>query len=105
MDYSLHTLPQKEIIPGFLGKSVHGEKMSLIFWEVEAGAVVPQHSHEHEQIMHLLEGSFEFTLGGVTRVCSPGDVVVIPSHATHSGKALTPCRLIDIFSPVREEYR
>ena len=105
MDYSLSGLPSREIMPGYHGKMVHGKKMSLAFWEVEAGAEVPAHSHEHEQIMHVLEGRFSFTLDGNTREYGPGDVVLIPSHAEHQGKALTNCRLIDVFSPVREEYR
>lgn len=105
MDFSLDTLPVREIIPGFRGKLLHGDTMSLVFWEVEAGAEVPEHSHENEQIMHVMEGRFQFTLHGTSRVYKPGDIVLIPPHEPHSGKALTPCRLMDIFSPAREEYR
>ncbi len=92
-------------MPGYHGKMIHGENMSMAFWDVEEGAVVPEHSHVHEQIMQVLEGRFEFTVGGVTKIYSPDDLVVIPSHTPHGGKALTPCKLLDIFSPVREEYK
>lgn len=105
MDYSLNTLPTREIIPGFRGKLVHGAEMSLVFWEVEPGSEVPEHHHKNEQIMHVIEGRFEFTLDGVTREYKPGDIVLIPAHTPHSGKALSACRLMDIFSPAREEYR
>lgn len=105
MNYSLSDLPSREIMPGFHGKMVHGEKMTLAFWEVEAGAEVPVHAHENEQIMHVLRGRFSFTLNDQTREYEAGDIVLIPAHAPHSGKALTDCRLIDIFSPVREAYR
>ena len=105
MDFSLEKIPPKEIMPGFQGRLVHGEMMSLAFWEVAAGSEVPAHNHKNEQIMHVIEGQFEFTLDGTTRTYGPGDIVLIPSFATHSGKALTDCRLMDIFSPVREEYR
>lgn len=105
MEYQLHRLPSREFFPGFSGKMVHGSQMSLAFWEVEAGAEVPQHQHPHEQIMHVQEGRFSFTLEGKTREYGPGDIVLIPSGAVHSGKALTACRIMDIFSPVREEYR
>jgi quercetin dioxygenase-like cupin family protein len=105
MDYSLSDLPSREIMPGFHGKMIHGEEMTLAFWEVEAGAEVPVHAHKNEQIMHVLEGRFSFTLSGRTREYAPGDIVLIPSDAEHSGKALTACRLMDIFSPVREAYR
>jgi len=102
---NLSEIEPKEIMPGYHGKLVHGERMSWVFWDVEKGAEVPEHHHAHEQIMHVVEGSFEFTLNGEKGTYGPGDVVIIPSYAPHSGKALTPCKLMDIFSPVREEYR
>ncbi|MGB5403899.1 cupin domain-containing protein [Robiginitalea sp.] len=105
MDFSLNTLPAREIIPGFQGKLVHGKEMSLVFWDVTPGSEVPQHHHKNEQIMHVIEGRFEFTLNGKTREYGPGDIVLIPAHTPHSGKALTACKLMDIFSPAREEYR
>ena len=79
--------------------------MSWAFWEVEAGAEVPVHHHEHEQIMHVVAGEFEFTVDGATDLYHPGDVVIIPSNVPHGGKAVTACTLMDVFSPVREEYR
>lgn len=105
MDYRIDAITPRELLPGFHGRMVHGEKMSLVFWDVEAGAEVPEHHHPHEQIMHVLEGEFEFTVNGVTRVYQPGELAVIPSNAPHGGKALTACRLMDVFSPAREEYR
>ncbi|WP_445384264.1 cupin domain-containing protein [Robiginitalea sp. IMCC44478] len=105
MDYSIAQIPEKEIIPGFRGKMIHGSEMSLVFWEVEEGAEVPEHQHKNEQIMHVMEGRFEFTLSGKSRVYQSGDIVLIPPFEPHSGKAITACRIMDIFSPVREEYR
>ena len=55
--------------------------------------------------MHVVEGQFEFTLNGQTQVYTDGAIVPIPSNIPHSGKALTACKLMDVFSPVREEYR
>ena len=92
-------------MPGCYGKMVHSNNMTLAFWEVEEGARVPEHAHVHEQIMHVMEGDFEFTVGGVTKMYRPGDIVVIGSNVPHSGTALTPCRLMDVFSPPREEYK
>jgi quercetin dioxygenase-like cupin family protein len=102
---NLSKIPSKEIMPGYYGKMVHGENMTWAFWDVEKNAEVPEHHHVHEQIMHVLEGTFEFTVGGNTNIHHPGDVVVIPSNVPHSGKALTVCKLMDVFSPVREEYK
>jgi quercetin dioxygenase-like cupin family protein len=52
--------------------------------------------------MHVMEGEFLFTLNGTTKKYIAGDLVVIPPHIPHSGKALTPCKLLDVFCPVRE---
>ena len=105
MDLKLSEIKSKEIMPGYHGKLVHTENMSIAFWEVEQGAVVPEHSHINEQIMQVLEGQFEFTLEGKTKTYRTGDLVVIGPHKKHSGKALTPCRLMDVFSPARDEYK
>lgn len=105
MDYNLNHIAPKEIMPGYHGKLIHAENMSIAFWEVAKGATVPEHSHKNEQLMQVLEGEFEFTLDGVTKLYSPGDLVVIAPFQKHSGRALTPCKLMDIFSPVREEYK
>ncbi|WP_282054624.1 cupin domain-containing protein [Maribacter luteus] len=102
---NLSNIPSKEIMPGYHGKLVHSENMSIAFWEVEKDAEVPEHSHMNEQIMHVIEGTFEFTLDGVTDVYIPGDLVIIAPNVAHSGKALTPCKLMDVFSPAREEYK
>ena len=105
MNLVLTDIETKEIMPGFHGKMIHGETMTLAYWEVEEGATVPEHSHKNEQIMQVLEGTFEFTVNGLTKLYKPNDLVIIPPFAPHSGKALTPCKLMDIFSPVREEYK
>lgn len=102
---NLATLESKELMPGYHGKMVHGQQLTWAFWTVEEGAQVPEHHHPHEQMMHVLEGEFKFTLNGQTQVYTAGAIVTIPSNIPHSGKALTACKLMDVFSPVREEYR
>lgn len=105
MKLNLATIPSKEIMPGLHGKLVHAEHMSMAFWNVEKGAEVHEHAHMNEQIMHVMEGEFQFTLDGNTQIYYPGDIVVIAPHKKHSGIALTSCKLLDVFSPTREEYR
>jgi len=105
MSLNLSMIPSKEIMPGYHGKLVHTKTMSLVFWDVEKDAKVPEHRHVHEQIMHVMEGEFEFTLDGKTKVYHAGDIVPITSNIPHSGTALTACKLMDVFSPAREEYQ
>ncbi len=101
----LSDVASQELLPGFHGKMVHSENMTVAYWNVQEGAVLPEHQHVHEQIMSLLEGNFEFTLHGETLELEPGAVVVIPANVPHSGRALTECIIMDSFSPARDDYR
>ena len=106
MDFiKLKDIEEKEIVPGYHGRFVHSPNMTLAFWNVEAGASLPEHSHPHEQIMMLMEGQFEFVVDGQKEIHEPGSVVVIPPNIPHSGKAVTFCKIVDVFHPQREEYR
>ena len=96
----------KELLPGMLGRSFWGDKMLLNLLELAPHAVVPLHSHPHEQAGIMLEGEMEFTIGGETRLVKPGDIFIIPGGVEHSVRVLDkPCKALDIFSPVREEYK
>ena len=95
----------KEIIKGYHGRFVHMDSFTIGFWEVEAGAEIPLHSHVHEQTTQVIEGEFQMTVGGETKVYTPGMLVTIPSYIEHGGKALTNCKLTDVFCPAREDYQ
>lgn len=101
----LKDIPAKEMFPGYTGRFIHTNNMTFAFWEVKAGSKVPEHAHMHEQVAHLIEGEFELTVDGNPIELEPGKVVVIPSNINHSGIAITDCKLLDVFSPVREDYR
>ena len=101
----LSSIPQKVILTGFKAQFVHTENMTLSFVEVEIDAVLPEHSHIHEQVTQLLEGKFELVLEGKTHLLLPGSILIIPSNAKHSGRAIEKSRLMDVFNPVREDYR
>ncbi len=101
----INELPVKEMFPGYTGRFIHTETMTFAYWEVKAGSVVPEHSHVHEQVAHVLEGKFTLTVDGVAMELEPGNVAVVPSNIKHSGIAVTDCKLLDVFCPVREDYR
>jgi quercetin dioxygenase-like cupin family protein len=92
------------IIPGYRAKFVHSNNMTFALWDVDEGASLPEHSHPHEQVTHLLEGKFEITIDANTKVLQAGQIATIPSNTKHSGKAITACRIFDAFYPVREDY-
>jgi quercetin dioxygenase-like cupin family protein len=103
--HTLQDLPAREVMPGFQGKLIHSANMTFVFWEIDEGSLLPEHHHPHEQVATVFEGQFEMTIDGRTEVLHPGTVTVIPSNARHSGRALTKCRILDVFAPVREDYR
>ena len=99
------TLTGKEIIPGYKGRTIHTGTMTFMYWTVEPGAVMPMHSHLHEQVAQVLKGTFELTVAGETQIIEPGKVAVIPPHAVHGGRAITYCELLDVFNPERDDYK
>jgi len=92
------------LVPGGQARFIHSEHISQAYWTFEPGAVLAEHSHPHEQIVNLLEGKLEFRLDGEVLVLEPGEAVICPPHAVHSGKALTAVRVLDVFYPVREDF-
>lgn len=101
----LNSIEEREIVPGFFGKLVHSESMTMAYWRIEQGSKLPEHSHPHEQVVNMLEGAFELILDGSSFHLKAGDVLVIPSNVPHSGFATSDARILDVFSPVREDYR
>jgi len=101
----LNQIEEKEVVPGIFGKFVHSDNITLAYWRITAGSSLPEHKHPHEQIVNLLEGTFEFTMNGETKTVQPGTAIIVPSNVLHSGKAITDSKLIDVFYPVREDYK
>ena len=103
--FTQNNMQSKELFPGCRANLVHTENITISHVTLDEGAVVPEHAHEHEQISNVIQGRFRFTIDGETVVMGPGDTGVMPANAPHSGKALTKCYIIDIFYPVREDYK
>ena len=101
---NLDEVEQKEVVPGFKGRFIHSAQMTLAYWNIEKRASLPEHSHMHEQITHVLEGTFTLTIEGEQKTLKPGDVAVIPADVRHSGRALTRCTVIDVFYPDQVLY-
>ncbi len=106
MEYvCLEEIEEREPVPGFKVRFIHSENMTFSFWNIEKGSQMPEHSHPHEQVTNVVQGEFELTVDGESKKLVPGSVVIIPPHAVHSGKALAKSRVIDVFYPIREDYR
>jgi len=103
---ALASFPPKLIFGGSIrGHYAHGERLTIGEVVISAGTTLPMHDHPHEQVTYVLSGQMEFTVGERTGVAGPGEVVLIPGGVRHGGRTLSDCRLIDVFTPVREDYR
>ncbi len=94
-----------EPVPGCRMRTPFGEHLMLSYLEMDDGAVVPMHSHPHEQGGMLLQGKLELTIGEETRLVEAGAMFLIPPHVLHKAVAVSgPVVVLDVFSPVREDY-
>ena len=83
---------------------VHGEKTLTVEFRVKKGALIPNHSHPHEQTGYLVSGKMEMTIDGETFSVKPGDSWCIAGDIEHSAVFLEDAVAVEIFSPVRDEY-
>jgi len=99
-------IPPRTLAPGVTAKIASGEKMMLSLVTLAPDAVVPTHSHPHEQMGFMVSGTLEFTIEGETRVLSGNDMYFVPGGIPHAAKGGPGGAVaLDAFSPPREEYR
>jgi quercetin dioxygenase-like cupin family protein len=96
----------KELVPGVNARTFWGEQMLLAVVVLDAHAVVPMHSHPHEQAGTVIEGEMRLTIAGEARWLKPGDTYIIPGGVEHMAEAgENAAKILDVFSPVREAYK
>jgi len=91
---------------GVTGRPLFGEGAMLALIDLGPGAVVPVHSHEHEQLGFVLAGTLVLVVAGVEHALGPKDGYVLPGgveHAAHCGPE--GATVLDVFRPVREDFR
>lgn len=93
-----------KIWDGIYGTLSHSEKQTFGHLTIDAGTILPAHSHFHEQWCHVLEGELEFDIEGEKMNLTKGMTAYIPSNAVHSAVAHTQCKVIDCFTPAREDF-
>ena len=90
---------------GINGYYAHGDRCTLGYVELEKGSVVPLHNHPHKQITYIIEGKLQMVIDGKDCLLEQGMYYVISSNIMHSAVAVTDCKVIDVFAPVREDYK
>jgi len=98
--------PLDIIEPGLVSRRVKawGEKTMVVEVFFETGAEGAAHSHPHEQISYCLDGSFDYYVGETHYFLNPGDCILVHGGARHGTKCLGKGRLLDVFSPPREDF-
>ncbi len=95
-----------ELAAGVRAKPLFGDGAMLNLIELEEGAGVLPHRHPHEQLGLQLEGELELVIDGVEHRLHVGDAYRIPGGVEHSARAVGgACKVLDVFAPVREDYR
>jgi quercetin dioxygenase-like cupin family protein len=96
---------RREVVPGvWLKTLVHGDRTLLTEVKFRKGAVVPEHRHPHEQTGYLISGSLRFFSGTDEQIARPGDSWILPGGYPHGAEALEDTVVVEVFSPVREDY-
>ena len=100
---NIDELTAAEFLPGLGFRPVLGHNAMVNFVSFAAGATAPNHVHEEEQIVIILEGELTFDVDGDVRVLRKGDVAVIPSWVPHGAWTTDgTCLEVDVFAPPRE---
>ena len=82
-----------------------GERTLLGEFRLAKDAIMPEHSHPHEQTGYVVSGRVVFVLNGAERiVAGPGDAWCIPGNVPHSAEIIEDAVVVEVFSPVREEF-
>jgi len=83
---------------------VHGEKTLMGQFKIAKGSAVPMHSHPHEQTGIMISGKLRFNVDGEISDVETGDSWCLSGGVEHSAEALEDSVIIEVFSPVREDY-
>lgn len=101
----LDSIPAISPIAGIRAKVPHGQHLMLSNLEMDAGAEVPAHQHPHEQAGIILAGRLQLTIADETRILEVGQMYIVPPDTVHRAVAIDgPVKVLDIFSPIREDY-
>ncbi|MFL6439859.1 MAG: cupin domain-containing protein [Terriglobales bacterium] len=83
---------------------ISGDKIMLARVLLKRGSVVPEHSHENEQVTYILDGALKFWIDGKEIVVRTGEVLCIPAHMPHKAEAVEDTVDLDVFYPPRQDW-
>src|SRR4051794_9361966 len=100
-----NTVDVVQTAPGIKRQMIVGEKMTMCRFTFDPLVVTDEHTHPHEQMTLIVKGKVKFTIAGEVKILSAGNVMHFPPNNRHGATMLDEeVVLIDIFSPVREDF-
>ena len=106
MWYCWADMPKEQVSEQLSRRLITGERMMLTHVYLKKGCIVPQHSHENEQLTYILSGALKFWIGEEMKevTVSAGEVLVIPPNVLHKAEALEDTLDVDVFDPPRQDW-
>jgi quercetin dioxygenase-like cupin family protein len=105
--YRWDEVPKEDVKPDLSRRLITGDRLMIAHVYLDKGCLVPQHSHENEQLTYILEGRLRFFLGNdesdVVDVAA-GEVLHIPANLPHKAEALEDTVDVDVFTPPRQDW-
>jgi quercetin dioxygenase-like cupin family protein len=105
--YRWDAMPLENVTEQLDRRIITGDRMMLTHVYLKKGCVVPQHSHDNEQLTYILDGALKFWIGDEGEeelIVRSGEVLVIPSNVKHKAEALEDTLDVDVFCPPREDW-
>jgi quercetin dioxygenase-like cupin family protein len=97
-------IPSEQLNAATARRYLTAERVTIARFELKRGGVVARHSHENEQVSCVLSGLLKFKLGGQEVLVGAGENLQIPSWLEHEVEILEDTLVIDVFSPVRQDW-
>jgi unsaturated pyranuronate lyase len=102
--YRWADVQSEQITSAIARRYITGESVTVGRFELKQGGVVPTHAHANEQISMVLSGALRFTIDGNDTIVRAGEVMQIPGNAAHGVEVLEDTVVVDVFSPVRQDW-
>lgn len=98
------SVPLEDLTPLLQRQFVVGQEIMLARVLLKKGCIVPEHSHNNEQLTYILEGALKFWIDGKEIVVHAGETLCIPSNMPHKAEALEDTVDLDVFNPPRADW-
>jgi len=104
--FDTQKLEKTEMLPGVTRQAVWLDNLMVTFVHLEEDGEVPEHSHPHEQITYVVEGTVRFTLDDEVRLLEAGEGACCPPDTPHRAVPVGgPAYVLDAWHPPREDYK